>query len=112
MASLAPLRWRRMLESPLSFLTRCRVDHGRGPGARIRRLRLTVQICGDAHLSNFGVFASPERRLVFDLTDFDETDQGPFEWDVKRLVTSLVDRGRSHRTAPRRPGEIGALGGA
>ncbi len=92
--SLAALRWRRMLESPLSFLRGSALimseDLARGPAAP-----LTVQICGDAHLSNFGVFASPERRLVFDLTDFDETDQGPFEWDVKRLVTSLVIAGDS-----------------
>ncbi len=90
--SLAPLRWRRMLESPLSFLRGAALvmaeDLARGPSAP-----LTVQICGDAHLMNFGVFASPERRLVFDLTDFDETDVGPFEWDVKRLVTSLVVAG-------------------
>jgi uncharacterized protein (DUF2252 family) len=94
LASLAPLRWRRMLESPLSFLRGAALimaeDLARGPSAP-----LTVQICGDAHLSNFGVFASPERRLVFDLTDFDETDLGPFEWDVKRLVTSLVIAGES-----------------
>jgi len=87
--SLAPLRWRRMLESPLNFLRGSALlmseDLARGPA-----VPLTVQICGDAHLSNFGVFASPERRLVFDLNDFDETDQGPFEWDVKRLTTSLV----------------------
>ena len=87
--SLMPLRWQRMLESPMSFLRGAALimaeDLARGPSAP-----LTVQICGDAHLSNFGVFASPERRMVFDLTDFDETDQGPFEWDVKRLVTSLV----------------------
>lgn len=87
--SLVPLRWRRMLESPLAFFRGAALlmseDLARGPNAP-----LTVQICGDAHLTNFGVFASPERRLVFDLTDFDETDQGPFEWDVKRLVTSLV----------------------
>ena len=51
---------------------------------------LRVQLCGDAHLSNFGAFASPERRLVFDLNDFDETLPGPFEWDVKRLAGSLA----------------------
>ncbi len=88
-ASLAPLKWQRMLESPLSFLRGAALimaeDLARGPSAP-----LTVQVCGDAHLSNFGIFASPERRLVFDHTDFDETDHGPFEWDVKRLVTSLV----------------------
>src|SRR5579863_1245736 len=54
------------------------------------RSGLTVQCCGDAHLSNFGVFASPERRLVFDLNDFDETLPGPWEWDVKRLAASVL----------------------
>jgi uncharacterized protein (DUF2252 family) len=92
--SLLPLRWQRMLESPLSFLRGSALimaeDLARGSSAP-----LTVQICGDAHLSNFGIFASPERRMVFDLTDFDETDQGPFEWDVKRLVSSLVIAGES-----------------
>ena len=51
---------------------------------------LNVQLCGDAHLSNFGVYASPERRLVFDINDFDETHPGPFEWDLKRLAASLA----------------------
>jgi uncharacterized protein (DUF2252 family) len=54
---------------------------------------LTVQLCGDAHLSNFGVYASPERRLIFDLNDFDETYPGPFEWDVKRLAASFTIAG-------------------
>jgi uncharacterized protein (DUF2252 family) len=52
-----------------------------------------VQLCGDAHLSNFGAFASPERRLVFDVNDFDETLPGPSEWDVKRLAASLAVAG-------------------
>jgi uncharacterized protein (DUF2252 family) len=55
-----------------------------------------VQLCGDAHLSNFGAFASPERRLVFDVNDFDETLPGPFEWDVKRLAASLAVAGRDN----------------
>ncbi len=86
---LLPIRYQRMLASPLA--------HFRGAAlvmaddlARGRSSSLEVQICGDAHLSNFGIFSSPERQLVFDVNDFDETDQGPFEWDVKRLVTSLV----------------------
>jgi uncharacterized protein (DUF2252 family) len=62
--------------------------------AGTRSSGLRAQLCGDAHLSNFGVFASPERRLVFDLNDFDETLPGPFEWDVKRLVASMVVAGR------------------
>jgi len=60
-------------------------DLARGPSTP-----LEVQICGDAHLANFGVFSSPERQLVFDINDFDETDSGPFEWDVKRFVASVV----------------------
>ena len=55
---------------------------------------LAAQLCGDAHLSNFGVFASPERELVFDVNDFDETLPGPFEWDVKRLAASVAVAGR------------------
>ena len=55
---------------------------------------LRTQLCGDAHLSNFGAYASPERRLVFDINDFDETLPGPFEWDVKRLAASFVVAGR------------------
>ena len=57
---------------------------------------LTVQLCGDAHLSNFGFFASPERRLLFDLNDFDETLPGPFEYDVKRLAASFTIAARNN----------------
>jgi uncharacterized protein (DUF2252 family) len=64
--------------------------------ARTPATGLRVQLCGDAHLSNFGVFGSPERRLIFDVNDFDETLPGPFEWDVKRLVASLVVAGRDN----------------
>ena len=56
---------------------------------------LIVQLCGDAHLSNFGGFASPERSMLFDVNDFDETAPGPFEWDIKRLAASLEIAGRS-----------------
>jgi uncharacterized protein (DUF2252 family) len=90
---LVPVRYGRMLVSPFTFY--------RGAAkimaedlAQSPRTPLTTQLCGDAHLSNFGVFASPERRLVFDLNDFDETHPGPFEWDVKRLVASLEIAGR------------------
>lgn len=86
---LLGLRYRRMLEGPGSFLRGAAVlmaeDFARGTSTA-----LTVQLCGDAHLSNFGVYLSPERELVFDVNDFDETCEGPFEWDVKRLATSLV----------------------
>jgi uncharacterized protein (DUF2252 family) len=86
---LVPIRYGRMLESAFAFY--------RG-GARLMAQDLAttpnsglrVQCCGDAHLSNFGVFASPERRLVFDINDFDETLPGPWEWDVKRLAASLL----------------------
>ena len=72
---------------------------------------LNVQLCGDAHLSNFGVYASLERALVFDLNDFDETLPGPFEYDVKRMAASFTDRGaqqRLHRRRhPRRDARVG-----
>jgi uncharacterized protein (DUF2252 family) len=90
---LVPLRYGRMLASPFAFY--------RGAAAVMAadlaptpRSGLETQLCGDAHLSNFGVFASPERRLVFDLNDFDETLPGPWEWDVKRLVASFSLAGR------------------
>ena len=85
---LVPLRYSRMLASPLSFLRGAAAvmaaDLRRSPDSG-----LTVQLCGDAHLSNFGLFGSAERRLLFDLNDFDETAPGPWEWDVKRLAASV-----------------------
>ncbi|MGC1852382.1 MAG: DUF2252 domain-containing protein [Solirubrobacterales bacterium] len=90
---LVPLRYDRMLASPFAFY--------RGAAAVMAadlagtpRSGFETQLCGDAHLSNFGAFASPERRLVFDLNDFDETLPGPWEWDVKRLVSSFSLAGR------------------
>lgn len=65
---------------------------------------LTAQLCGDAHLSNFGLFNGPDRRLVFDLNDFDETHPGPFEWDVKRLAASVAVAGRNNDISPRKIG--------
>jgi len=92
-ASLLPLKYGRMLASPFAYF--------RGSAAAMAfDLRSTpqtgvrVQLCGDAHLSNFGVFASPERNLVFDINDFDETLPGSWEWDVKRLTASIVVAGR------------------
>lgn len=85
---LVPVRYERMLVSPFTFYRGAAAlmaaDLGGAPHSG-----LMVQLCGDAHLSNFGLFASPERRLVFDLNDFDETHPGPFEWDVKRLAASF-----------------------
>lgn len=86
---LVPIRYGRMLESPFSFYRGAALVMA-GDLAATPRSGLLAQCCGDAHLSNFGVFASPERALVFDLNDFDETLRGPWEWDVKRLAASLV----------------------
>jgi uncharacterized protein (DUF2252 family) len=92
---LVPVRYGRMLVSPFTFYRGgallMAADLADGP-----RTGLHVQLCGDAHLSNFGVFASPERRLVFDVNDFDETLPGPFEWDVKRLAASFEVAGRDN----------------
>jgi uncharacterized protein (DUF2252 family) len=92
---LVPIRYGRMLASPFAFY--------RGGAlimaadlARTVTSGLRVQLCGDAHLSNFGVFGSPERNLVFDINDFDETAPGPWEWDVKRLAASFAIGGREN----------------
>jgi uncharacterized protein (DUF2252 family) len=86
---LVPIRYGRMLVSPFAFFRGAALIMA-GDLASTPRSGLTVQCCGDAHLSNFGLFASPERRLVFDLNDFDETLPGPWEWDVKRLAVSML----------------------
>ena len=95
MPELVPIRYGRMLVSPFTFYRGAALlmaaDLASTPSSGLR-----VQLCGDAHLSNFGVFASPERRLVFDLNDFDETLAGPWEWDVKRLAASLRMAGREN----------------
>lgn len=103
---LLPIRYGRMAASPVAFL--------RGSAAVMAadlasqpHTGLTVQLCGDAHLLNFGLYASPERALLFDLKDFDETFPGPFEWDVKRLAASVAvaarenghSESRAHRAA-------------
>jgi uncharacterized protein (DUF2252 family) len=86
---LVPIRYGRMLVSPFTFYRGAAMIMASDLAATPRS-GLTVQCCGDAHLSNFGLFASPERRLVFDLNDFDETLPGPWEWDVKRLAASML----------------------
>jgi uncharacterized protein (DUF2252 family) len=86
---LVPIRHGRMLVSPFTFYRGAALPMA-ADLATTASAGLGVQLCGDAHLSNFGVFASPERRLVFDLNDFDETLPGPFEWDVKRLAASFA----------------------
>jgi uncharacterized protein (DUF2252 family) len=90
---LLPIRYGRMLVSPFTFY-RGAANVMANDLAPVPRSGLNVQLCGDAHLSNFGGFASPERSFVFDLNDFDETLAGPFEWDVKRLTTSFEVAGR------------------
>ncbi|QBR91597.1 DUF2252 domain-containing protein [Nocardioides euryhalodurans] len=90
---LVPLRYARMLASPFTFFRGAALLMASDLAATPRS-GLTVQLCGDAHLSNFGTFAAPDRRLVFSLNDFDETLPGPFEWDVKRLVASFAVAGR------------------
>ena len=91
---LVPVRYGRMAVSPFTFYRGAALpmasDLAAGPSTGVR-----VQLCGDAHLSNFGLFASPERDELFDINDFDETLHGPFEWDLKRLAASLVVAGRS-----------------
>ena len=92
---LVPLRFERMSASPFTFLRGTAIvmaaDLASTPVSGIR-----VQMCGDAHLNNFGIFATPERNQVFDLNDFDETLPGPWEWDVKRLAASIVVAGRNN----------------
>jgi uncharacterized protein (DUF2252 family) len=91
---LLPIRYGRMAASAFAFFRGAALPMA-GDLAQTPRSGLTVQACGDAHLSNFGVFASPERHLVFDINDFDETLPGPWEWDVKRLAASLEIAGRA-----------------
>ena len=91
--ALIPLRYGRMLASPFTFYRGSAIlqahDLAATPDSGI-----DIQICGDCHLSNFGGFATPERALIFDLNDFDETAPGPWEWDLKRLVASFTIAGR------------------
>jgi uncharacterized protein (DUF2252 family) len=86
---LVPIRYGRMLQSPFAFYRGAAAimaaDLSRTPVTGLR-----VQVCGDCHLMNFGIFATPERNLIFDINDFDESLPGPWEWDVKRLTTSFV----------------------
>ena len=96
---LVPIRYGRMLVSPFTFF--------RGAAAIMAadlagtpESGVTVQLCGDAHLSNFGLFGTPERRMLFDINDFDETLPGPWEWDVKRLAASFEVMGRDRGFAP------------
>jgi uncharacterized protein (DUF2252 family) len=108
---LVPVRYGRMLASPFSYFRGAALSMAADLAATPVS-GLAVQACGDAHLSNFGVYASPERALVFDLNDFDETLPGPWEWDVKRLAASLevAGRGNGYRPGLRRKVVIAAVG--
>jgi len=92
---LVPIRYGRMIASPFAFYRGAALvmanDLAKTPSSG-----LDAQLCGDAHMSNFGIYASPERQLVFDINDFDETHPGPFEWDIKRLAASLAVAGRDN----------------
>jgi uncharacterized protein (DUF2252 family) len=109
-AELLPIRYGRMVSSPFAFYRGAALvmaaDLATTPNSGLR-----VQLCGDAHLSNFGFYASPERHLVFDLNDFDETLPGPFEWDVKRLAASveIAARSRSFKAKETRAIVVGAV---
>ena len=123
---LVPIRYGRMLVSPFTFF-RGAAGIMAADLAATPRSGVNVQLCGDAHLSNFGAFGSPERDLIFDINDFDETLPGPWEWDVKRLAASVEvmgrDRGfaatdrremvsacvREYRLVMRRAAELGTL---
>ncbi len=109
---LLPIRYGRMLVSPFTFYRGGAAVMAHDLGG-LPRSGLDVQLCGDAHLANFGGFASPERDLVFDLNDFDETLPGPFEWDVKRLAASfeIAARERNFGDADRRRAVLAAVRG-
>ncbi|MGZ4167865.1 MAG: DUF2252 domain-containing protein [Solirubrobacteraceae bacterium] len=102
---LVPIRYGRMLVSPFTFYRGAAkimaADLATTPNAGLQ-----VQCCGDAHLSNFGLFASPERRLVFDINDFDETLPGPWEWDVKRLAASMLIAARDNGFTARQQEQV------
>ncbi len=102
---LVPIRHGRMLVSPFTFYRGAALimasDLASTPRSGVR-----VQLCGDAHLSNFGIFGTPERNMMFDINDFDETHPGPWEWDVKRLAASLVVAGRDRDYSTKQRSEI------
>jgi uncharacterized protein (DUF2252 family) len=93
---LVPLRYGRMLASPFTFFRGAAIVQAHDLG-KVDHTGMTMPICGDAHLMNFGGFATPERQLVFDLNDFDEVALGPWEWDLKRLCASFVVAARHMR---------------
>ncbi|MCS5719671.1 DUF2252 domain-containing protein [Herbiconiux sp. CPCC 205763] len=109
--SLIPVRYQRMLSSPFAFY-RGGAAIMAGDLAALPDSGIVTQLCGDAHLANFGLFKTPERSLIFDLNDFDETARGPFEWDVKRLAASfeIAARHRGFSDADRRATVLAVAG--
>src|SRR2546429_8328675 len=95
LAQFVPIRYTRMVASPFGFLRGSAVVMAEDLAAT-PITGLQVQVCGDGHLSNFCIYATPERNQVFDVNDFDETLPGPWEWDVKRLAASIVLGGRTN----------------
>ncbi|MCU0382358.1 MAG: DUF2252 domain-containing protein, partial [Chitinophagaceae bacterium] len=91
---LIPIRHARMLTSPFAFYRGNAAIMSADLAATSKDTGMIVQACGDMHMANFGVFASAERNLVFGINDFDETQPGPWEWDLKRLVASVVAGGK------------------
>jgi len=102
---LVPVRWGRMMVSPFTYYRGAALPMA-SDLATTPVSGLAVQACGDAHLSNFGIFGSAERRLMFDVNDFDETLPGPWEWDVKRLAASLEVAGRENKLLPKQRRDI------
>src|SRR5450631_2996886 len=102
---LVPVRWGRMMVSPFTFYRGAALPMA-SDLATTPASGLAVQACGDAHLSNFGIFGSAERRLMFDVNDFDETLPGPWEWDVKRLAASLEVAARGNGFSGKQRREI------
>src|SRR5580692_8654619 len=91
--ALLAIKWQRMAASPFGFF-RGAVPIMAADLAVLPHTGIQTQLCGDAHVRNLGAYAAPDGRLVFDINDFDETIRGPFEWDLKRLATSLILAGR------------------
>jgi uncharacterized protein (DUF2252 family) len=106
---LVPVRWGRMMVSPFTYYRGAALPMA-SDLATTPVSGLAVQACGDAHLSNFGIFGSAERRLMFDVNDFDETLPGPWEWDVKRLAASLEVAGRDNGLPAKQRREIVTAG--
>ena len=98
-AQLLPVKFKLMSESPFVFF-RGSIEIMAADLGDARHTKIEVQMCGDAHVKNFGFFATPDENIALDINDFDETQRGPWEWDVKRLATSVVLAPHSARCSP------------